>query len=73
MTDLKKEVALVFGKFYLGILPGSAGELFYFVHGFLGDQYLHFAVQAGKLLIGFGQGQAMPIGGDHGKGVWFQN
>ena len=73
MADLEEQVAFVFGKIDLRVGAGGAGKFFNFVHGFLGDQDFHFAVEAGEFLVGFGERQAMAVGGDHGERVGLQD
>src|SRR6202008_4331700 len=69
MADLEKEMAFVLRKFHVRIGAGCSRELLDLVHSFLGDENTNFAIEAGKFLVRFREGEAVAIGRNHGERV----
>jgi len=62
-------VAVIEREFNLAFSPASVARALHFRQSFFRHERAHFARQSGKLVVGLGDGQAMPVGSNHGDRV----
>src|SRR6266849_1769751 len=70
---LEEEVVVVAGKLDLAVVAGFSRKPLDLHHGLLGHEQPHFTVEACELVVGFGHGQAVAVGGYHRKRLGFED